>query len=77
MSSDTEEMEQKKKSQAIDRILEEDSKKLRRECKILLLGKTRSSFIVQRCSSSCPQHRIADKSAKVLAKVANLRSSSR
>jgi guanine nucleotide-binding protein subunit alpha len=40
MSSNTEEMEQKKKSQAIDRILEEDSKKLRRECKILLLGNT-------------------------------------
>ena len=39
MSSNSEEMEQKKKSQAIDRILEEDSKKLRRECKILLLGK--------------------------------------
>ncbi|KAK0388539.1 hypothetical protein NLU13_4782 [Sarocladium strictum] len=38
MSSNTEEIEQKKKSQAIDRILEEDSKKLRRECKILLLG---------------------------------------
>lgn len=30
--------EQKKRSQAIDRKLEEDSKKLRRECKILLLG---------------------------------------
>lgn len=30
--------EQKKRSQAIDRRLEEDSKKLRRECKILLLG---------------------------------------
>lgn len=41
MSSNSEEMEQKKKSQAIDRILEEDSKKLRRECKILLLGRTR------------------------------------
>ena len=34
--------EQKKKSQAIDRTLEEDSKKLRRECKILLLGWCRS-----------------------------------
>ena len=32
------ETEQKKRSQAIDRKLEEDSKKLRRECKILLLG---------------------------------------
>ncbi|WPG97342.1 Guanine nucleotide-binding protein alpha-3 subunit [Acrodontium crateriforme] len=30
--------EQKKRSQMIDRGLEEDSKKLRRECKILLLG---------------------------------------
>lgn len=30
--------DQKKKSQVIDRNLEEDSKKLRRECKILLLG---------------------------------------
>jgi guanine nucleotide-binding protein G(i) subunit alpha len=29
--------DQKKRSQAIDRTLEEDSKKLRRECKILLL----------------------------------------
>ena len=35
MSSNTEE---KKRSQAIDRKLEEDSKRLRRECKILLLG---------------------------------------
>lgn len=31
--------DQKKRSQMIDRGLEEDSKKLRRECKILLLGK--------------------------------------
>jgi guanine nucleotide-binding protein subunit alpha len=39
MSSDSnEEGDQKKRSQAIDRGLEEDSKKLRRECKILLLG---------------------------------------
>jgi guanine nucleotide-binding protein subunit alpha len=30
--------EQKKRSQAIDRTLEEDSKRLRRECKVLLLG---------------------------------------
>jgi len=32
--------DQKKRSQMIDRTLEEDSKKLRRECKILLLGQT-------------------------------------
>lgn len=30
--------EQKKRSQMIDRKLEEDSRRLRRECKILLLG---------------------------------------
>lgn len=39
MSSGNDEMEQKKRSQAIDKELEEASKKLRRECKILLLGK--------------------------------------
>ncbi|KAI9798508.1 MAG: Guanine nucleotide-binding protein alpha-2 subunit [Piccolia ochrophora] len=38
MSSNTEEMEKKKRSQMIDRRLEEDSRRLRRECKILLLG---------------------------------------
>lgn len=38
MSSSSEEAEQKKKSQAIDKALEEDSKRLRKECKILLLG---------------------------------------
>ncbi|RYP91827.1 hypothetical protein DL770_002083 [Monosporascus sp. CRB-9-2] len=38
MSSNKEEEEQKKRSQAIDRALDEDSKRLRRECKILLLG---------------------------------------
>lgn len=37
-SSNNEDGDQKKRSQAIDRGLEEDSKKLRRECKILLLG---------------------------------------
>lgn len=38
MSTNSEESEQKKRSQAIDKTLEEDSKRLRRECKILLLG---------------------------------------
>ena len=38
MSTSVEDLEQKKRSQAIDRKLEEDSKRLRRECKILLLG---------------------------------------
>jgi guanine nucleotide-binding protein subunit alpha len=37
-SENNDEGDQKKRSQAIDRSLEEDSKKLRRECKILLLG---------------------------------------
>jgi hypothetical protein len=34
-----EDSEQKKRSQAIDKKLEEDSRRLRRECKILLLGR--------------------------------------
>ena len=38
MSSNTDEVEKKKRSQAIDKKLEEDSRRLRRECKILLLG---------------------------------------
>jgi guanine nucleotide-binding protein subunit alpha len=38
MSASSEELEQKKKSQKIDKELEEDSKRLRREAKILLLG---------------------------------------
>ncbi|KAG5941332.1 G protein alpha subunit [Claviceps monticola] len=38
VSSSSEEAEQKKKSQAIDKVIEEDSKRLRKECKILLLG---------------------------------------
>ncbi|KAL4809366.1 guanine nucleotide binding protein, alpha subunit [Aspergillus unguis] len=37
-SESTGDVEQKKRSQAIDRRLEEDSRRLRRECKILLLG---------------------------------------
>lgn len=37
----TDDVEQKKRSQAIDKKLEEDSRRLRRECKILLLGKLR------------------------------------
>ncbi|EDU48131.1 guanine nucleotide-binding protein alpha-3 subunit [Pyrenophora tritici-repentis Pt-1C-BFP] len=38
MSTNNDDVEQKKRSQAIDRKLEEDSRRLRRECKILLLG---------------------------------------
>lgn len=43
MSTSNEEEEQKKRSQAIDRVLDEDSKRLRRECKILLLGESEAS----------------------------------
>jgi hypothetical protein len=43
MSTNNEEEEQKKRSQAIDRVLDEDSKRLRRECKILLLGELEAS----------------------------------
>lgn len=39
----SEEVEQKKRSQMIDRKLEEDSRRIRRECKMLLLGKFRMS----------------------------------
>ena len=35
---DSEEEEKRKRSRAIDARLEEDSRRLRRECKILLLG---------------------------------------
>lgn len=48
MSTNHEEQEQKKKSQAIDRILEEDSKRLRKECKILLLGKRTNRNVLLR-----------------------------
>lgn len=41
-------LEQKKRSQMIDRKLEEDSRRLRRECKILLLGR----FIAMSCRRS-------------------------
>lgn len=37
-STNADDAELKKRSQAIDRALEEDSRRLRRECKILLLG---------------------------------------
>ena len=36
--ADNEEEEKKKRSRAIDAKLEEDSRRLRKECKILLLG---------------------------------------
>ena len=38
-SESSEEVEKKKRSRAIDAKLEEDSKRLRKECKILLLGR--------------------------------------
>jgi len=38
-SESSEQLENKKRSRAIDAKLEEDSKRLRKECKILLLGK--------------------------------------
>lgn len=50
-SSATDEAETKKKSQAIDRALEEDLKNLRRECKILLLGACRHICVIS-CSTS-------------------------
>jgi hypothetical protein len=43
-----EDMEQKKRSQAIDKKLEEDSRRLRKECKILLLGSSWPVFVRSR-----------------------------
>ena len=54
MSSNNEEAVRKKHSQAIDKQLEEDSKRLRRECKILLLGMipfSDSRWLVPRAAS--------------------------
>lgn len=48
MSSNNEEVSRKKHSQAIDKQLEEDSKRLRRECKILLLGTSLGTEIIGR-----------------------------
>lgn len=45
MSTNGEETEMKKRSQKIDKDLEEDSKRLRRECKILLLGMPHLPFL--------------------------------
>ena len=52
MSTNNDDVEQKKRSQAIDRKLEEDSRRLRRECKILLLGEWISAGIGIREDSS-------------------------
>lgn len=51
-STSMEDGEAKKRSQAIDRALEEDSKKLRRESKILLLGTSRLYPQLKSISSS-------------------------
>ena len=48
-STETGDTEQKKKSQAIDKALEEDSRRLRRECKILLLGMLVLAFPYDGC----------------------------
>lgn len=38
MSTNSDEVEQKKTNQAIDKMIEEDKKRLRKEIKLLLLG---------------------------------------
>ena len=55
MSTNNDDVEQKKRSQAIDRKLEEDSRRLRRECKILLLGEwpTPNLRMPPRCLQPC------------------------
>ena len=42
MSSNSDDLEQKKRSEQIDGELKKDAARLRRECKILLLGKSPS-----------------------------------
>lgn len=42
MSSNSDDLEQKKRSEQIDGELKKDAARLRRECKILLLGKSLS-----------------------------------
>lgn len=51
MSTSGEESDQRKRSNKIDKELEEDSKRLRKECKILLLGTLQPA----RCSSPEPR----------------------
>lgn len=46
-SESTADAEQKKRSQMIDKTLEEDSKRLKRECKILLLGLSSHVYICE------------------------------
>lgn len=41
-----EERELRNRSAAIDRVIEEDAKKMRKECKILLLGNTFDFFFL-------------------------------
>lgn len=52
MSSSNEELQRKKHSQNIDKQLEEDSKRLRRECKILLLGMPKTSRLAMRSTDA-------------------------
>lgn len=49
------EEEKKKRSRAIDAKLEEDSRRLRKECKILLLGTTDPSRSDDRVAYNCTQ----------------------
>ncbi len=56
MSTSGEESDQRKRSQKIDKELEEDSKKLRKECKILLLGTSlRRCMCAAECCSGDPE----------------------
>lgn len=49
------EEEKKKRSRAIDAKLEEDSRRLRKECKILLLGRTDPRRLDDRVAYNCIQ----------------------
>lgn len=51
-----EEEEKRKRSRAIDAKLEEDSRRLRKECKILLLGECHGPVLLESTSISLAFH---------------------
>ena len=52
-SENAEEVENKKRSRAIDAKLEEDSQRLKKECKILLLGVFRKVVFLSHTLNCC------------------------
>ena len=55
MQNGGDEEEKRKRSRAIDAKLEEDSRRLRKECKILLLGMSGPSCLRDKVADDCKQ----------------------